>query len=104
MMLRVRAAIATSLDDGEAALEQVATKVGTSARSLQRVLHDHGVSFKELVDEMRRDRALTLLRDSELSINEVAAKVGFTDPTAFFRAFRRWTGTTPGAVRSSVKT
>lgn len=101
-MLRAREAIVAGIDAGDVALETVASRLAMSARSLQRMLREHGTGFKELVDEMRRDRALALLQKNELTIAEVGRRVGFADPTTFFRAFRRWTGTTPGAQRGGA--
>ena len=101
-MLRAREAIIVGIDAGDVTLETVAGRLGTSARSLQRMLREHGTGFKELVDVMRRDRALALLQKNELTIAEVGRRVGFADSTTFFRAFRRWTGTTPGSQRRAA--
>ena len=98
-MVGVRDAIARGIDAGDVTLDTVAERLGTSTRSLQRTLREHDTSFKELLDEMRRDRALVLLRASEMTVAEVGRRVGFSDPTAFFRAFRRWTGSTPASQR-----
>jgi AraC-like DNA-binding protein len=101
VMLRVREAIIFGIDAGDVSLETVAGRLGTSARSLQRMLREHGTGFKELLDLMRRDRALALLQKNELTIADVGRRVGFADSTTFFRAFRRWTGTTPGSQRGA---
>ncbi|MFN0247597.1 MAG: AraC family transcriptional regulator [Kofleriaceae bacterium] len=95
-MIRVRAALVRAIDDATATLDAVARQLGVSPRSLQRLLQDHGSSFKQLLDELRRDRALALLREGKHTVAEVGAKVGFADVTGFIRAFRRWTGKTPG--------
>jgi AraC-like DNA-binding protein len=95
-MIRVRAVIVRAVDDATATLEAVAQQLHMSPRSLQRLVREHGTSFKQLLDEMRRDRALMLLRESKHTVSEVAVKVGFADVTGFFRAFKRWTGTSPG--------
>jgi AraC-like DNA-binding protein len=73
-----------------------------SARSLQRRLQSEGTSFAEVLSDLRRDRALHYLKDPRISIAEVAFLLGFGDVTAFHRAFKRWTGSTPARHRSAV--
>jgi AraC-like DNA-binding protein len=80
-------------------LEQVARTLHVSPRTLKRRLAERGTSFSELLDELRRDRALLLLRSSDVSLDAVAERLGYSDVANFTRAFRRWTGTTPGAFR-----
>jgi AraC-like DNA-binding protein len=68
-------------------------------RTLKRRLADQGTSFSALLDEVRRDRATLLLRAGELSVDEIGARLGYSDPANFARAFRRWTGSSPRAFR-----
>jgi AraC-like DNA-binding protein len=70
-----------------------------SARTLQRRLAGEGLSFDGVLDELRRELALRHLADRRVAIAEVAYLLGFSEPSAFHRAFKRWTGTTPGAAR-----
>jgi AraC-like DNA-binding protein len=98
IMLRIREAIARGMDAGQLEIAHVATRLAMSTRSLQRSLAQRGVKFTDVVDDIRRARALEYLRAGE-TIAQVAEKVGFSDPSALFRAYRRWTGTTPGADR-----
>ena len=70
-----------------------------SAPTLRRRLKKEGTSFQTLKDECRRDAAVNYLSNSELSINAIAALMGFTDPSAFHRCFKKWTGTTPDEFR-----
>jgi AraC-like DNA-binding protein len=77
----------------------VARRLALSARTLHRRLAEEGTGFSALVDEVRRTRALALLEDGKLAASQAAFLLGFQDPAAFFRAFRRWTGTTPRAWR-----
>jgi AraC-like DNA-binding protein len=100
-MVSVRQAIGRGIDERDVALETVAGRLGMSARSLQRTLRDRDTTFKDLVDEIRRDRALALLQTNTITVVEIGRRLGFVDPTAFFRAFRRWTGTTPGSRREA---
>ncbi|MET3615647.1 AraC-like DNA-binding protein [Rhizobium aquaticum] len=82
----------------------VAKELGMSERSLRRRLAESGVSFQTLLDGLRKGRALELLANPMMSIEQIAHAVGFTDPHNFRRAFRRWTGTTPGAIRADLVT
>ena len=82
-----------------ASLEVVAERLGMSARTLQRKLHASGTSHQELLDEMRRDLAVRYLREPGMAVCEVAYLLGFSESSAFHRAFKRWTGTTPSEFR-----
>jgi AraC-like DNA-binding protein len=82
----------------------VARSLGLSPRSLQRRLADEGTRYNDLVDEVRRQFAELYLARPRLAVSEVAYLVGFTDPSAFFKAFRRWTGLTPSDYRASLGT
>jgi len=97
----VKRAIATMLPRGAPSLDDVARELTTSGRTLQRRLKDAGTRFSDLVTRVQRDLSLAYLTDRKLSIGEVAYLVGFADTTSFHRAFRRWTGETPGARRGS---
>jgi AraC-like DNA-binding protein len=59
-----------------------------------------GTSYFELLDAARKERALLLLRDAELTLEQVAERVGYSELSNFTRAFKRWTGTTPKRFRS----
>jgi AraC-like DNA-binding protein len=96
---RVREAIEHALPSGTTDQAAVARALGLSLRSLQRGLQALGTSFGEQLDAVRRARALQLLRDPELSVREVAFMLGYSDPRAFYRSFRRWTGHTPADYR-----
>jgi AraC-like DNA-binding protein len=85
--------------DGFPSLEEVASLLHLSGRTLKRQLAAEGVSFSEIVEEERRVGALLLLRAPELSIEQVAARLGYSNVANFARAFRRWTGSTPADYR-----
>ncbi len=80
-------------------LSAVASALGMSERTLKRKLQSESAAFSEILDEVRREHAEALLRDPSLSIDEVAARIGYGDTSNFTRAFRRWTGKTPAAFR-----
>ncbi|MFL5617329.1 MAG: helix-turn-helix domain-containing protein [Gemmatimonadaceae bacterium] len=68
---------------------------------LARRLADEGMRFAALVDDARRDRATLLLDNARLNSSEIAFLLGYAEPAAFFRAFRRWTGETPQRWRAA---
>jgi AraC-like DNA-binding protein len=92
---RLRAAICEAMRAGELSLERVAARLGIPARTLQRRLKIEGTSFAIMVDALRRDLAERYLRDRRVTIQETAFLLGFSDVSAFHRAFVRWTGETP---------
>ncbi|MES2296586.1 MAG: AraC family transcriptional regulator ligand-binding domain-containing protein [Pseudomonadota bacterium] len=97
----VRRALATSLNGSEPVLIDIARQLHVSARTLQRKLAADGLSFSRLLDEVRREYALQRLRGGSFHLAELAYMLGFVDTNSFYRAFRRWTGTTPEKYRQS---
>lgn len=81
--------------------ETAARALAVSRRTLSRRLADEGTSFRNVLDEVRREFACALLQDRSLSIADVAFFLDYSEPAAFNRSFRRWTGQTPRAFRSS---
>ncbi|NMX62762.1 AraC family transcriptional regulator [Pseudomonas sp. WS 5059] len=81
-------------------LEAVAQHLHISPQTLRRHLRDEGTSFQALKDELRRDIAIFHLGRADLSLQEIAEQLGFSEPSAFHRAFKKWTGVTPGAYRA----
>lgn len=96
---KVRRVIAEQLTAGTFGLHDTAKKLGMSARTLGRRLTAEGTTFKDLVDEARRELALRYVASQELDLSEIALRAGFTETPSFYRAFRRWTGTTPSRYR-----
>ena len=96
---RLRSHLAGQLPSGGASIEKAARTLGMSSRSLQRQLQTEGTAFKDVVEAVRRDLALVHMREDRHSISEVAFLAGFTEVSAFSRAFRRWTGASPTAWR-----
>lgn len=83
-------------------IARVARELGMSERTLRRRLAESGVSFQGVLDGLKKNRALELLANPQISVEQIAFAVGFTDPHNFRRAFRRWTGSTPGALRKDL--
>lgn len=95
----LRARLRDALAQGCADTLRMAELLGVSERTLQRRLADIGRSFSDMVEEFRREEAVRLLSKPDLPLVEVASLLGYAEQTSFTRAFRRWTGTTPGAWR-----
>ena len=96
---RVRIEVSQALSDGIPTLSDIAKRLGMSSRTLQRRLADSGHTYQKLIDEARRQLAEKLLRRTEYALNEVAFLTGFSDQSAFTRAFKRWAGQTPRSFR-----
>ncbi len=94
--------IARVLSEGLPKMADVARELGFSVRSFHRRLADHGVNFQTLAEETRRDIALSMLRDDGCPLAEVAFLTGFSEQSAFNRAFKRWTNETPASYRKSL--
>lgn len=92
---RVRGLIGTDFSKPLPSLEDVAERLFTTSPTLHRRLRDEGTSFQKLKDCCRRDAAIELLRDDENTGTSVAEVLGFSDPSTFYRAFKKWTGMTP---------
>jgi len=91
--------ISRSLSEGIPKMADVARRLAMSERTLHRRLSENGSSFKTLVETTRRHLAENLLRESRYTLSEVAFLTGFSEQSAFNRAFRRWTGQTPTTFR-----
>jgi len=88
--------------DGPLPFDKAAAALGLSPRTLKRRLSEAGVTFSELVDKARRERALLLLRSPSVPLDDVAERLGYSTVSNLVRAFRRWTGMTPSAYRREV--
>lgn len=98
---RVESLLMPVLHTGEVSMEAVARKLALSRQTLFRRLKAEGTTFEKILDELRHKLALYYLSGKRVSVNETAYLVGFSDPAAFSRAFKRWTGSSPRAVRTS---
>jgi AraC-like DNA-binding protein len=82
-------------------LEEVAARLKLPTWTLRRKLAEEGTQFRAILNDTRRDLAMTYIRDTELAFGEIAYLLGFASAEAFQRAFKRWTGQTPGEFRRS---
>ena len=93
---RLRAGMA----NGEVEQEQLARALGVSVRSMQRRLREEGTSYSEVLDEVRRARAMGMLAQTDCAVYEIVYALGYTEPSTLYRAFRRWTSMTPRQWRA----
>lgn len=102
----VEDAIRSGLSRGAVAAPDIASQLGTSERSLQRRLQERGTSFLALLERVRQSEAFRLLRarTAREGIADIASRLGYSETSAFTRAFRRWTGRSPSDWASSDQT
>jgi AraC-like DNA-binding protein len=98
----VQQLVTEGLATSEIGAKHVADRLHMSCRTLNRRLKEEDTSFRDLVDQVRRQLALSYLSEKHLSISEVAFLLGFSTSNAFHKAFKRWTGTTAGAYRQNA--
>jgi AraC-like DNA-binding protein len=99
----VARAVWPTMSAGAPSLERTAVLLGVSTRTLQRRLGEEGTAFAKVTDALRHELALSLLHDRRLAVNEVAFLLGYAEPSAFYRAFRRWHGVSPSKYRATMK-
>jgi AraC-like DNA-binding protein len=87
------------LASGEVGIERLARDLGYSRQTLYRRLKAEGITYEQLLDGLRRRLALRFMREG-LSVKDAGYRLGFSDPAAFSRAFKRWTGTSPSDMRT----
>ena len=95
----VRGVIIEELLKGNVGYERVSTRLGIVSRTLQRQLREAGTSYREVLDEIRRELSVYYLRNSDMAICEVAFLLGFSETSSFNRAFKRWYDLSPGNFR-----
>ncbi len=96
---RVRQEIYRSLKGEEPGLPSIARSLAMSERSIQLRLKEENVTYRQLLDEVRKETAISHLKEPNLSITDIAYLLGFSEPAVFSRTFRKWTGSTPQAFR-----
>lgn len=99
LLTELKGVLARNLANGRVSLEEAAAALGTSTRTLQRRLAELRRPFQSVLDEVRLHAAENLLRDPHVSLTQIAFLLGYTEQSTFHNAFRRWTGSSPGAWR-----
>ncbi len=99
---RVEEQILRALHQGPVARDRVARELGVSERTLHRRLKDEGMTYAEVYDSVRDRMAREYLKTDRVTVAEVAFLLGFSESSAFVRAFRRWTGSSPSDFRQSL--
>lgn len=102
LVTQAKASIAQALNEGSPKMADIARGLGLSARSFHRRLSEHGMNFQALTEQTRRDLAEGLLQDESRSLAEIAFLTGFSEQSAFTRAFKRWVGMTPATYRKEM--
>ena len=100
---QVKKAVVNMIKPGFPSIQQVASNLNLSVRSVQRKLNDEGMNYSGLLEELKREFALQYLKDEALTINEVAYLLDYANASAFIRSFKKWYGQSPGTFRSSLK-
>lgn len=95
--------IARALSEGLPNMADIARRLGLSARSLHRRLADDGLSFQTLTEETRKGIAIGMLQEERYGLAEIAFLTGYSEQSAFNRAFKRWMGVTPASYRKSLR-
>ena len=96
---RIRQILGDDFRQEMPSFEALTTLLNMSARTLRRRLEKEGTSYQRIKDNARRDLAISMLSRDGLTVSEVAEQVGFSDPSAFHRSFKKWTGQSPGSYR-----
>lgn len=97
----IEALLIAILHTGEASIDMIADRLALSRQTIFRKLKAEGTTFQELLDDLRHRMALDYLHGKKTSVHEIAGLLGFSDPKSFSRAFKRWTGYNPHAVRAN---
>ncbi len=99
---QIEASLIPVLHTGAISMADAARRLGVSRSTLQRRLHDEDVTYAGLLDALRQRMAIDYLSSRKISVGETAYLTGFSDPAAFSRAFKRWTGVSPGKFRAAA--
>jgi AraC-like DNA-binding protein len=84
--------------------DRLAGELNMTSATMRRRLHEEGASYQGIKDQLRRDLAIGYLSHSDRSVTDIALELGFSERSAFHRAFRKWTGAAPGEFRRGMQT
>jgi len=98
---QVERRIVDLLPTGNATIAIIAQDLGMSERTFSRRLAEHGLNFKDLLADVRRDLSLKYLAEPDLTLKQAAFLLGYSEPGAFSHAFKRWTGKTPAQAKQA---
>ena len=102
LVYQVRTLIADLLPTGEPNIDTVARELSMSSRTLERRLRERDLTYRVVLDVLRHQLALCYLKDRRLGLAQITYLLGYSEPSAFNRAFRRWTGATPSQFRAQA--
>lgn len=100
---QIQAAIIDNLPSGKVTDNLIAKELNLSERSLQRKLREHGTTFRNVLDDVREMAAIQYIKNPMNTMSDIAFLLGFSEQSAFSRAFKKWTGTSPMKYRNSLK-
>ena len=98
----VEDAVEPLLATGETSIDRVSASLGLSRQTLYRRLKEEGTTFEEILDAKRRQLAIRYVGIDRVPVKAASYRLGFSDPAAFSRAFKRWTGTSPSHFRTAA--
>ncbi|MEJ2177032.1 MAG: helix-turn-helix transcriptional regulator, partial [Gammaproteobacteria bacterium] len=99
---RTKAEIIKHLPDGRASDNIIADSLHMSSRTLQRKLNENGTTFKKLLTDVRKELAMKYIQNRQITLTELSLQLGFSEVSAFSRAFKQWTGNAPRYYRQSL--
>jgi AraC-like DNA-binding protein len=102
LLFKMRAVVGLDIGKGFPSVTDLADELNMSVRTLRRRLKAEGTTYQQFKDNLRREAAMGYLNRPELKINAVSALLGFDEPSAFHRSFKKWTGLTPGEYRQQM--
>jgi len=102
IVMQVKTKLTDTLTSGSVSEKHIAESLNMSLRSLQRRLEEKGYNYKQILEETRRELAEQYIRNSRLSVSEITYMLGFSEPSNFSRAFKRWTGKSPQDYRNAA--
>jgi AraC-like DNA-binding protein len=90
------------LDTGDVNMEMIASELNLSSRTVYRKLREENISYKALLSDIKKQLAQAYLKDPSLTINDISCLLGFSEASAFHRAFKRWFGINPSEYRRKI--